>query len=245
MSEAGAPFESALRGYQRAQVDAHLEAVERLLARLEERLQQVDERMRALPAEPERRELSDFGALGERVAMILDLAQEEADERLRRVDGDAEAIIDDARARAVDVRREAEAEAEDLRAQVQGAREEAERIRAGARQEADGLLQRARQRAEEHAERVVTQAETQARRVLDAAAESTRQQEEEWAARKSEYETTIASLEERHNRILRNLAQLRASLDADPDVVAAAAQSDARPGAEAAEPEDADQAVTT
>lgn len=223
MSEASAPFDSALRGYQRQQVDAHIEAVERLLVQIEERLQRVDQNMRALPAEPERRELSEFGALGERIAMILDLAQQEADERLRRVDSDAEAIVDDARARSQGVLRQAESEAEDLRAQVQGARDEAERIRSGARQEADGLLQRARQRAEEHAERVVTQAETQARRVLDAAAESTRQQEEEWSSRKSEYETTIAALEERHNRILRNLAQLRASLDADPDVVAAAA----------------------
>jgi cell division septum initiation protein DivIVA len=219
MSDEQQHFDQVLRGYHKGQVDAYTGALRGILDEVEQRLHKVEEATRALPQEPERRDDNVFTALGERVASILQVAQDEADDRLRRVDADAQAIVEDARARAVAVRREAEAEAEDLRATVQGARDEADRIRAGARQEADALLQRARQRAEEHAERVVAQAETEARRVLDAAAESTRKQEEEWEARRTEYEGTIAALEERHNRILTNLAQLRASLDADPDVL--------------------------
>lgn len=222
MSDPEQPFDVALRGYSRAQVDAYLANVRGVLDEVEGRVRSLDEATRAL-AQPGRQDDSAFTALGERVALILELAREEADERLRRVDDDAQLIVEDARARAVAVRREAESEAEDLRAAVQGARDEADRIRNGARQEADALLQRARQRAEEHAERLVAQAEDEARRVLDAATDSTQRQTEEWETRRRDYETTIAGLEERHNRILRNLAALRASLDADPEIVAAAA----------------------
>jgi DivIVA domain-containing protein len=240
MSEPQQPFDQALRGYSKPQVDAYVERIRGLLDELEGRLHKIDEAAKPLTHPSERREDSVFAALGERITNILQTAQDEADERLRRVDGDAQAIVEDARARAVAVRREAEAEAEDLRAAVQGARNEADRIRASARQEADELLQRARQRAEEHAERVVAQAETEARRVLDAAAESTRKQEEEWDARQREYESTIAGLEERHTRIVRSLAELRASLDAEPEVVAAAGQRD---GAEVAEEDQANATV--
>lgn len=245
MSEPQQPFDQALRGYSKPQVDQYIERLRTMLDELEGRIRTIDEATKAMAQPPERREDTVFSALGERVTTILQTAQDEADDRLRRVDDDAQAIVEDARARAVAVRREAEAEAEDLRATVQGARDEADRIRASARQEADALLQRARQRAEEHAERVVAQSEAEARRVLDAAAESTRKQEEEWGARQSQYESTIAGLEERHSRILRNLAQLRASLDADPDVMGASGPNengvaDAQPS----EQENAGAAVT-
>ncbi len=243
MSDPQQSFDQAMRGYSRVQVDAYVERIRGMLDDLEGRLRTIDESTKALAQPPERRDDNVFHALGDRVAMILQAAQEEADDRLRRVDDDAQAIVEDARSRAVAVRREAEAEAEDLRATVQGARDEADRIRASARQEADALLQRARQRAEEHAERVVAQAEAEARRVLDAAAESARKQEEEWDARQREYEATIAALEERHTRILRNLAQLRASLDADPEILAASGP-DGDQQADTLEQESADAAVT-
>jgi DivIVA domain-containing protein len=219
MAEAPPRFDQVLRGYDRAQVDAYVAKVTRELAEAGRATAG-----REAAGEPAREEAEDaapdFSPLGERIVRLLALAEEDARERRRRGEEEAQGILDEAKAQADDIRRTAAGEAEDLRAAVRGAKAEAEAITAKARKEAEELLQRGRRHAEDQAERIVADAEARAQRALADVAEVTRAREQEWEERRREHETAIAALEERHDRILSGLAQLRASLDADPPVVA-------------------------
>jgi DivIVA domain-containing protein len=67
MSEPQQPFDQALRGYSKPQVDAYVERIRGLLDELEGRLHKIDEAAKPLTQPSERREDSVFAALGDLV----------------------------------------------------------------------------------------------------------------------------------------------------------------------------------
>ncbi len=183
-------FPVVLRGYDRAQVDAHL-------ARLQQQLEAAQER-----AAEARRQLSDRPSsrvdqpapLGSALFRRL---EEEAHELRRQAALDADRIRAEAVAQAREIQAQAEeraqASADHARAELAALRGEhealvAERdrlagerdhVRARAAAEAQDLLRRAAERAQQHADAVVEAAETEARAVLQQAAEQSRQTADE------------------------------------------------------------------
>jgi hypothetical protein len=130
-------FDLVLRGYDRRQVDDHVEHLTASLAELRTELAEVTEREAAAVRDAERaraeleRGRPGFDALGERVAQILGLAEVEATQLRDDAQRDAARLRDDAQ-REVD-------------AQLSGVRAEAERIREEAAREAAELRAEARQ----------------------------------------------------------------------------------------------------
>jgi cell division septum initiation protein DivIVA len=115
---AGRSFDIVLRGYDRVQVDRHLDWLEDQL------LQARSEAARDRPS---------YAQLGERITRILELADQEA-ESIRRA---ALSATDDARAEASKIAERAQAEAG---ATTEQARANAERILAEARTQARQIL---------------------------------------------------------------------------------------------------------
>jgi cell division septum initiation protein DivIVA len=108
-------FASAMRGYDRLQVDDYI-------ARLGEIVSDAEERARLAESELE---FSRHATVGPRVSQILDLAVEEAKELRERVDAEVERVRSQARAqcdemvaRARDTSAQIRAEAESARADI-------------------------------------------------------------------------------------------------------------------------------
>lgn len=151
-------FDLVLRGYDRGQVDHHIDVLQALLTASEQATEQARAQAARLAEEAaqlRRNQPADGGAagfagLGRRVERILSLAEEQAAETRARAEREvAEARAEAARARTEvqvsrqEVLREAEQAASRLQASAQeraeavlgAAREEAERIVAAGRQE--------------------------------------------------------------------------------------------------------------
>lgn len=158
-------FDVVLRGYDRAQVDRHLDYLEGLLhgaakraEALEHELAQERERPVPPPADP------PWDALGRRVTEILALADQEAAEIRHRAHEDVASLEERVRAR--------EGEVEAACAQrEQAATEQADRIR----QEAEAEARQLRAAAREAADQAVAQARAEAERALVEAGEQAEQ----------------------------------------------------------------------
>lgn len=207
-------FSTAMRGYDRVQVDEYTAHLRQLLDEAERRA--VVNGAGALPAPDHIAPApSDFDALGERIATMLRLAEEEAEDRRRRAREETEVAVARAIEQAEEIRRVAESDVQDLRNSRAEAQAEAKGILDAAREQAEDLLGRARRHAEDQAEGIIAQAEADARRILDEAHESGRQRLEEADAERDRLRSETEELEERHQRILDDLARVRAALDAD------------------------------
>lgn len=197
-------FARAVSGYNREQVDEYVSTMGRLL-------DEARRRARTPSAGP--RQEPDFALLGSRITSMLQLAEEEAEDRRRQGEQDAAAEVQRAREDADEMRRLGAEELERYQAAVEDAKREAETILETARHEAEDLLQRTRQHAEEQAEAIVGRAETEAERITDEAERVATIARDEQEARRQEHEVAVAALEERHRSIVADLARLRAALD--------------------------------
>lgn len=210
-------FSIAMRGYDRSEVDTY---TSRLLRMLDD-AQRVATRAGAAQ-EPQEAPVADFDALGERIAAMLRLAEEEAEDRRRRGDQDAQAVVAKARDEADQLRAAATGDVEKVQATMANAQREAQEIVTTARSEAEDLLGRARRHAEDQAEGILAQAESEARRLLEDARQAGQARLQEAEERKAQLESMTEALEQRHKRVLDELARVRAALleDVDEDPVA-------------------------
>lgn len=160
-------FDVVLRGYDRAQVEHHLEAMEALLAQAEQaaeaaraeaaelRRQQDSARVQAAPDDA-----GSYAGLGRRVGRILALAEEEA----AAIRTAARQQTSDARAEIARLEREVAERRQQL---LRDAEHDASRISSAAHDRAEALLEDARQRAQ----RTVEDARAEADAMLRAARE--------------------------------------------------------------------------
>lgn len=141
-------FDVVLRGYDRVQVDHHLEAVEALLARSEQAAEaaraeaaELRRQQEAAPAQVEPDDVGSYAGLGRRVARILALAEEEA----TAIRTAARQETADARAEVARLEQEVAARRHDL---LRDAEHDASRISSAAQDRAEALLDDARQQAQ-------------------------------------------------------------------------------------------------
>lgn len=216
-------FTTAMRGYDRAQVDEYTTRLRKMLSDAQQRAaaaQRAEEAGRSRNGDAPAAG-ADFDALGERIAAMLRLAEEEAADRRRRGQDDAEAIVAGAKEEAEEIRRSATLDVEELRQTKSNAQREAKAVLDNAREQAEDLLGRARRHAEDQAEGIIAQAETDARRILDEARETGEARIGEAESRRAELATETEALEQRHRHILADLARVRAALNADPGIAPA------------------------
>lgn len=207
-------FSIAMRGYDRTQVDEYTGRLRQLLDEAEQRAFVSGPDGTVAPSPPRQdASAADFDALGERISAMLRLAEEEAEDRRSRARHEAETVVARAHGEAEDVRRTAESDVQALRNSKAEAQAEAKGILDAAREQAEDLLGRARRHAEDQAEGIIAQAEADARRILDEAHESGRERLEEADARREELRAETEALEERHQRVLDDLARVRDVLD--------------------------------
>jgi cell division septum initiation protein DivIVA len=222
-------FTTTMRGYDRAQVDEYTTRLRQMLYEAQERATQAQHALEAAPTQAPaagaaegngeaRPSMTDFDALGERIAAMLRLAEEEANDRRRRGRDDAEAALAGANAEAEEIRRSATLDIEALREQQANAQREAKAVLDNARDQAEDLLSRARRHAEDQAEGIIAQAEGDARRILDEARETAQARIADADRRRGELAAETEALEQRYRRVLDDLARVRAALDADPEV---------------------------
>jgi DivIVA domain-containing protein len=224
-------FTVSLRGYDREEVDEYLDSLAEALAQVE----QAEEHSRRLQAHVARcngriKELEDRirsdtpktgAALGERVGVLLQHAEEAATEIVGKAESDASRIVTSAEARA------AEAD-EHIRHSTALAEEQARRIESVARGEAAEIVSEAEGRAaartrqiEQWAEQVVSHTRAEEARMVA---------EQERARRVAEAE--LAALEDQRSHASGVLDELRESLGQalgliDEPVVAATAPASA------------------
>lgn len=213
-------FTTAMRGYDRAQVDEYTTKLRLMLATAQQRAASAQRAEETAPNRDgdERPAGLDFDAFGERIAAMLRLAEEEAADRRRRGQEDSQAVVAGAKEEAEEIRRSATLDVEQLRQTKANAQRDAKAILDNAREQAEDLLGRARRHAEDQAEGIIAQAEADARRILDEAREAGEARLGETEARRTQLAAETEALEQRHRRVLDDLARVRAALDADPDV---------------------------
>lgn len=211
-------FRVVRRGYDRAQVDAHLAEVGAQIEDLRRRVAEAEATLRQLGFEEPRDLAVELEHVGRDVAAVLEAARQAAEELRRRATADAEAW----RRRADDEAREArraaweegsallEAAVAEARRLLDGAQEEALLVRAEAEQEALRLVGDARREREEtlrdardEAERILSIARHEAESILSSA----RQQAEAAQER-------ARALEQRRVELLEELEATRASIGA-------------------------------
>jgi DivIVA domain-containing protein len=113
-------FDLVLRGYDRHQVDAHLDRVAAVVEQLRVELTESARRESATTAElamvraEMERGKPSFDALGERVSQMLRLAESEAAQLRSDADHDAKALRQAAEREAADIRSDARRDAEEL-----------------------------------------------------------------------------------------------------------------------------------
>ncbi|MGH4014303.1 MAG: hypothetical protein ACRDSL_10320 [Pseudonocardiaceae bacterium] len=199
-----APFDVALRGYDKRQVDERIRFLAAELAAAEHALRAAQARAAALEEEVNQmrsgagasgpgagsgasRAGSDAG-FGARVEKILLIAEEEAREARSQAGAEAAALVEQARAEAEKRRKRAAAEIVARQAEAEkvgaAATEEAEQLRKAAAQEAEQLRKAAAQEADEvrktargQAARLVEQARIEADRLVASATASAGQRE--------------------------------------------------------------------
>jgi cell division septum initiation protein DivIVA len=205
-------FSTAMRGYDRTEVDKYT-------ARLLRMLEDAQRAANRGPSgqEPPPAPAPDFAALGERITTMLRLAEEEAHDLRRRGDQEAQALVARAREEAEQLRASATLDVEKVQAAMANADRERQEVLAAARREAEDLLGRARRHAEDQAEGILAQAEADARRVLEEARQSAQARLQEAERRYGDLEAATQQLEQRHKRVLQELARVRAALISDID----------------------------
>lgn len=169
----GGGFDVALRGYDRRQVEDYIHRVEIALAEADRLHREDGERLQALEdsllsvqaqvADAERRAEGlpeSLGRVGERIATLLRLAEQEADE-----------LVAHARERADKTLAARTATVEAREADAAGAQAEADRLRLEAQRDAAAL----RERAQREAEDLVRQARAEADQLLAATAQEAEQ----------------------------------------------------------------------
>ena len=206
-------FKVAVRGYDRAEVDAYVKQVNRVIAELE------------VSSSPRAAVRHALDRVGEQVHGILDRARDTADEITATARQEADEIAARAKAEAADLVVNASTQADASRAEaaqvITEANAKAEDIIARAKGEAEQILADARSEAAAHLRR--TEEEATARR-------------EEAQAQLREMQGDIASVSEEHRGLLGDVRDLAAQLERL--AVEAAGKF---PAMEPAEPAEADQ----
>ncbi len=220
-------FDVVLRGYDRHQVEDYVERVELALGEADrlhredgERIVTLEEELRAARvslADAERRASGmpePLSLVGERVATVLRLAEEEADE-----------LVAHARERAEQQTAERSAALEVREAQVAGAEEEAAALRLEAQKDAAAAREQAQQeaadlvrRAKEQAEELLASAQDEAERRRRTAEEDVAILHEDARARGraliADAEADVAELAHQRDLIAGQLEDLRRTLAA-------------------------------
>lgn len=163
-------FRVVLRGYDRAEVDAHLQV---LSQRLEAAQRQLAAARRdegsGSGQEPGQMAVALFRRLEEEAAQLRRQAERDADRVRAEGEAHARRVQTQAEEQALGLVDEARAEAARLRAEHADLAQERERVRRAAHDEAQALLRRAAERAHEQAEAIVAAAEDEARAELEQA----------------------------------------------------------------------------
>jgi cell division septum initiation protein DivIVA len=217
-------FETAMRGYHKRQVDEFVVRSRQHTRELEERLSITVDRLAQARREAaevaERAAKAPHEEVSERMAKILQLAAEEADQararaadeiaaRQQQAQEEAQGIVDGAQGQADGVLAAAREEAEAL---VGAAREQASAEMALAQQQAEGRLTSSR----EEAERTLSSAQEEAERLLGDAQRRTAQINDVLTRR-------LQTLTATHSEAVRRLTEIR-------DVVADLVDSDTAAG---------------
>jgi cell division septum initiation protein DivIVA len=238
MLESGPAFSSALRGYDRLQVDNYVawaehelracrRALTEVVKRLGEREAELQRAQRIAAQSPSGRELSE---VSDRVATILQLAAEEADAAWAAARAEAADIVAQAHIEADLIKRRAQ----QLEARVAARLEDAERLHAQAvaavdrsRVEAEQFLQQAaaeRERLNAQAARDRAAAAAAAAEQLAAEEERSHRAREaaqaEAAAQLAEAQQQLESLLTQQERVRDDLASLASQVDLALDVLA-------------------------
>jgi cell division septum initiation protein DivIVA len=205
------PFEIAVRGYSRNQVDEFADRVRRRISDLEGSLSRERGEVERLRAElaaalqapspkPAHVELS------ERIAQILRLADEEAREQRSRAAEDIARLRSQAQQEADAMREEARTKVEQLLA---SARDQADRAVSSARAQAETTISAARAEAE----RSAAEAHRQAEAAIAGATAKARRVLEEATARadavNGNAERRLAELTGRHTELMQRLTEMR------------------------------------
>jgi DivIVA domain-containing protein len=183
-------FKVAVRGYDRAEVDAYVKQVNRVIAELE------------VSSSPRAAVRHALERVGEQVHGILDRARDTADE-----------IVATARQEAEEIAARAKAEAADLvvnaSTQADASKAEAAQILAEANAKADDIVARAKG----DAEGIVAKAQSEAAAHLRRVEEEADARREEAQAQLREIQADIATVSEEHHGLLGDVRDLAARLE--------------------------------
>jgi DivIVA domain-containing protein len=183
-------FKVAVRGYDRAEVDAYVKHVNRVIAELE------------VSSSPRAAVRHALDRVGEQVHGILDRARDAADEVTATARQEAEEIAARAKAEAADLVVNASAQADASRA-------EAAQILAEANAKADDILARAKAEAESILSQARSDGEAHLRQTEDEAS-ALREQAQ---AQLREIQADIASVSEEHRGLLGDVHDLATRLE--------------------------------
>ena len=234
------PFDVALRGYDRDQVDAHLASLESEFSgalserdRLAERVKQLESRVEELHLQPSDRESADKPAsaldgFGVRIEKIMRVAedeaaavQQEAKEEIERERADAKKKIVAQQAAA---EKDAAAHKQKVQAEASGlldkARQEAARVRA----DADTQAAATREEASGHLESVRARAAQAAADFETALAKRRQKAEADHMARTTAAERELAETVARTDQLRAEAEKMRADAERRSQEMLAAAQ---------------------
>ncbi|MDR1712353.1 MAG: DivIVA domain-containing protein [Propionibacteriaceae bacterium] len=244
-------FRTVMRGYDAAEVDAHIDAITKELeaakaeanehaaevTRLQSssnRLHQdvAEERSRAAALEDELRNAQPtFEDLGKRVGQILSLAQAEADDLLNSAHSEAEQLTQETAAAVAQIRADAEAYAQDKASKADA---EATKTIESARRQADEILDHADREATARREEAEAVYEHQRARAAAAAADFERTLAErrdkaaaEFAAQMQANDEALARAEELQLATANESDRLRTEAEAQVEAILKDANSEA------------------
>ena len=192
-------FRVVLRGYDRGEVDAHLQALSQRLKAVQRQLAAVrrDGETTGGPQEPGQMAVALFRKLEEEAAQLRRQAERDADRVRSEGQAHARRVQTQAEEQALSLVDEARDEAAKLRQEHAELAQERERVRHQAQDEAQALLRRAAERGHEQAENIVAAAEDEARAVLEDARARARElgrQAEDVSARLSRAAAAVSDL---------------------------------------------------
>jgi DivIVA domain-containing protein len=191
-SQEAGRFSTALRGYDRAQVDRFVAELTGRLQALEEERQDLARRLIEAGAAPSRDLRREFETVSQEVRQVLELAWDAAEGIRERASQDSEQWRAEAESAVDEQRSRARAEAEGLRADAWSAAEELLRQ---AQLEAEGL----RQQAQQDSLTARAQAEREAHRLAGSAR---RDSEDELRAARMEAERMLVEARVQHDEII-------------------------------------------
>jgi cell division septum initiation protein DivIVA len=212
-------FTVSLRGYDKDEVDTYLESMSERTTQADDQLYELTEQARFLEAEHERlcdrvEELESairsetphtVGALGERITLILNQAEEGASDTITQAKAEAEYIVGEAKREADALRRQATADAAQATDMLAGAQRQAaelaERLEAEAKVRAAAVLgdaelraQRRQEQIESWAQEVITRTQAEQARLAEEFAVIRRRHEAEVRSLLGERDDAVAAL---------------------------------------------------